>query len=85
MHSFCHSGGACAGLDPVAGIQCSQTLTNSWTPFFNGVTTFYEIIKGSRKKKFAGFEPRFGPDLVVPIETRNRKLKNGKYASNGDE
>jgi hypothetical protein len=27
-----------------AGIQCSQALKNSWTPFFNGVTTFYEII-----------------------------------------
>jgi hypothetical protein len=26
------------------GIQCSQALKNSWTPFFNGVTTFYEII-----------------------------------------
>jgi hypothetical protein len=28
-----------------AGIQCSQEVTNSWTPFFNGVTTFYEIVK----------------------------------------
>jgi hypothetical protein len=28
-----------------AGIQCSQEVTTSWTPFFNGVTTFYEIIK----------------------------------------
>ena len=28
-----------------AGIQCSQEVANSWTPFFNGVTTFYEIIK----------------------------------------
>jgi len=27
-----------------AGIQCSHALTNSWTPFFNGVTTFYEIV-----------------------------------------
>jgi hypothetical protein len=27
-----------------AGIQCSQVLKNSWTPFFNGVTTSYEII-----------------------------------------
>jgi hypothetical protein len=27
-----------------AGIQCSRALTNSWTPFFNGVTTFYESI-----------------------------------------
>jgi len=28
-----------------AGIQCSQQLTKTWTPFFNGVTTFYECIK----------------------------------------
>jgi hypothetical protein len=48
MHSFRHSGEACAGLDPVAGIQCSPALTNSWTPFFNGVTAFYEIINLSR-------------------------------------
>jgi hypothetical protein len=27
------------------GIQCSQEVKNSWTPFFNGVTTFYEIVK----------------------------------------
>jgi hypothetical protein len=27
-----------------AGIQCSQEVKNSWTPFFNGVTTFYEIV-----------------------------------------
>jgi hypothetical protein len=50
MHSFRHSGGACAGLDPVAGIQCSQEVTNPWTPFFNGVTTFYEIINVEQKK-----------------------------------
>jgi hypothetical protein len=28
-----------------AGIQCSRALENSWTPFFNGVTTFCETIK----------------------------------------
>jgi hypothetical protein len=44
MHFFPHSVGACAGLDPADGIKCSRALTNSWTPFFNGVTTFYEII-----------------------------------------
>jgi len=28
-----------------AGIRCSQALTNSWTPFFNGVTTCCDFIK----------------------------------------
>jgi hypothetical protein len=27
-----------------AGIQCFHRVTKSWTPFFNGVTTFYEFI-----------------------------------------
>jgi hypothetical protein len=41
-----------------AGIQCSQALTNSWTPFFNGVTTFYEIIKSEYLKAISlSFQP----------------------------
>jgi hypothetical protein len=28
-----------------AGIQSSQALKNTWTPFFNGVTTFCETVK----------------------------------------
>jgi hypothetical protein len=34
-----------------AGIQSSQTLKNTWTPFFNGVTIFYEIIKMKLPRK----------------------------------
>ena len=33
-----------------AGIQCSQEVTNSWTPLFNGVTTFCEIINLKQPK-----------------------------------
>jgi len=36
---FCHSGEACAGLDPVTGIQSIQ-LASNWTPASAGVTTF---------------------------------------------
>ncbi len=34
-----------------AGIQCSQALANSWTPFFNGVTTSYEILRVRARAK----------------------------------
>jgi hypothetical protein len=44
MHSLRHSGEACAGLGPVAGIQYSHALMNSWTLFFNGMTVLSEII-----------------------------------------
>jgi len=27
-----------------AGIQCFQSVKNSWTPVFTGVTTFYDSI-----------------------------------------
>jgi hypothetical protein len=46
-----------------AGIQCSQALTNSWTPFFNGVTTFYEIINVSFSIKLVVFQASGGADF----------------------
>jgi len=33
-----------SGSGTGAGIQCFNSLRILWTPFFNGVTTFYEII-----------------------------------------
>jgi len=35
LNHYCHSRGACAGLDPVAGIQNTLKI---WTPAFAGVT-----------------------------------------------
>jgi hypothetical protein len=67
MHSFRHSGEACAGLDPVAGIQCSQALKNSWTPFFNGVTTFYEIINIRFQSAPHVIEPGQRPATLIVI------------------
>ncbi|OGP73334.1 MAG: hypothetical protein A2V86_16515 [Deltaproteobacteria bacterium RBG_16_49_23] len=32
------------------GIQCFQSVKNSWTPVFTGMTTFYEFIKHIKTK-----------------------------------
>jgi hypothetical protein len=36
-----------------AGIQCSQEVINSCAPLFNGVTSFYEIIKITSQNNFS--------------------------------
>jgi hypothetical protein len=33
-----------SGSGTGAGIQCFQSVKSSWTPFFNGVTTFSETV-----------------------------------------
>ncbi len=45
MHSFRHSGEPRIRSGAGTGSQCFAVLKNSWTPFFNVVTTCYEIIK----------------------------------------
>jgi hypothetical protein len=46
-----------------AGIQCSPARINSWTPFFNGVTTYYESI--SLQPKYLGSSSVFQGQIQV--------------------
>ena len=49
-----------------AGIQYIQSLKKFWTPFFNGVTTFYEwIIFDAKNLTDSAFGQKNGPNTIA--------------------
>jgi hypothetical protein len=69
------------------GIQCFQALINSWTSFFNGVTTFYKILKYTYRNLNVNWISGVFPIFLFiriwcPVRARRKKpVKHGEEYS----